>query len=382
MIKMLSACTEEIDDVDIAVQEILDGLDLDANKRSASVGILTCYSEFIESGVVEALCAALPFDVIGCTSMASAVGGHVGTMTLCLSVLTSDDVHFSAACSAPMTTPGAAADTCRALGTALGATPAMGIAFFPMIREIGGETLLHELEQALPGVPLFGSICCDHNPDQTTSKTIFNGKAYEEGMALLLMAGEVAPRFYIASISDRRLQKHRSVVTKSDGCVLKGLNDTNPLEYMRSLGLFCADEIRGLSATPLLVDYNDGTEPVARAIYLVQPDGSMVCGGNMPVGASVAIGTLEAQDVLATTEAAMQEIMRQDMDGLLLMPCMSRNLALGAKLLREMECIERVVDGRVPHHLVYSGGEFCPVHGENDETSNRFHNFTLVACML
>ena len=52
MIKMFSAFTEEIDDVDAAISEILSQLDLEHSLMQNSIGILHCYHEFIDSGVV------------------------------------------------------------------------------------------------------------------------------------------------------------------------------------------------------------------------------------------------------------------------------------------------------------------------------------------
>ena len=57
MITTLTAFTHEIDDAAEATAEILAQLDLEHNLKQNSVGILTCYSEFVESGVVQNLCA-------------------------------------------------------------------------------------------------------------------------------------------------------------------------------------------------------------------------------------------------------------------------------------------------------------------------------------
>ncbi|MDR2738996.1 MAG: hypothetical protein LBB68_04085 [Treponema sp.] len=72
MIKVLNACTAEIDDVDLAVSEILEQLDVPGNLRNNSIGIIACYYEFIETGVVAEICKRLPFDVVGCTTLGNA----------------------------------------------------------------------------------------------------------------------------------------------------------------------------------------------------------------------------------------------------------------------------------------------------------------------
>ena len=48
MIKTLTAQTHEIDDVELAVSEILEQLNVGEKLLKNTVGILTCYTEFID----------------------------------------------------------------------------------------------------------------------------------------------------------------------------------------------------------------------------------------------------------------------------------------------------------------------------------------------
>ena len=91
---MFSAFTEEIDDVDAAISEILGQLDLEHSLMKNSVGILHCYHEFIDSGVIKALSKKLPFDIIGITVPYVRMPGKASSMGLMLNILTADDVNF------------------------------------------------------------------------------------------------------------------------------------------------------------------------------------------------------------------------------------------------------------------------------------------------
>ncbi|MDR1319781.1 MAG: hypothetical protein LBJ90_09155, partial [Treponema sp.] len=71
MIKMLTAFTEEIDDVEGSVSDLLGQLDLDRKRLANSLGIIHCFSDFVDSGVVKALSAKIPFDTVGCTTMSA-----------------------------------------------------------------------------------------------------------------------------------------------------------------------------------------------------------------------------------------------------------------------------------------------------------------------
>jgi hypothetical protein len=60
MIKMLNACTAEIDDAEAAVDATLGQLDVSHGLLANSVGIIACHYEFIHNGTVEELCKGPP----------------------------------------------------------------------------------------------------------------------------------------------------------------------------------------------------------------------------------------------------------------------------------------------------------------------------------
>ena len=103
MIKALTAFTYEADDAKEAVEEILKQLDLEHNLLKYSVGFITCYLDFIKGGIVEALCADLPFEVIGCTTPMNGGPKAGDQILLTLMVLTSDSTEFATGISQPLT---------------------------------------------------------------------------------------------------------------------------------------------------------------------------------------------------------------------------------------------------------------------------------------
>ena len=68
MIKSFVATTREVDDVQAAVAEITAALDLEKNLLKNSLGVISCFSDFEETGVLKAICDSLPFDCIGSTT--------------------------------------------------------------------------------------------------------------------------------------------------------------------------------------------------------------------------------------------------------------------------------------------------------------------------
>jgi hypothetical protein len=91
MIRMLTAYTEELLDTEAACTSMLAQLNLARHV----VRILFCMTEFVETGMVKALCNRLPFDVVGCTTMGTTVQGVISPLMLTLTVLTSEDVFLS-----------------------------------------------------------------------------------------------------------------------------------------------------------------------------------------------------------------------------------------------------------------------------------------------
>ena len=386
MMKLLNAWTLELDEPEAAVSEILQQLDPERNLQNHSVGLLTCSYDFIESGIVRAICEALPFDVIGCTTLTNANNEEAGSMLLCLTVLTADDCRFAAAVSGPLQQGSLEAEVnaaAQAAKAALGDPARLALALFPM-GDVGGEVMLGALTAALEGTPIFGTVACDSDTAAySNTYVLFNGEPYRDRLAFFVVSGRVSPRFIVASTSEQNLQKQQAVITSSEGCLLKRVNNMTARDYFESIGLIAGKGVEGLSSIPFVVDYGDGSQMVARAIYGLNEDGSASCGGLMPEGSTLYIGRMDVEDILLTAGTSMAKLMETDaLHGLILFPCLGRNMVLAMDPLAEVDIVRKAVGDRVPWHLAYSGGECCPVYDKDGHTENRFHNFTFIGCAL
>ncbi|MDL2273529.1 hypothetical protein LJC34_03165, partial [Oscillospiraceae bacterium OttesenSCG-928-G22] len=161
--EMLTAFTYEIDDPALAVSELLAQLDLGNTLKKNSIGVITCYTDFVDSGVIAGISESLPFDVIGCTSLATGTDGAYGDLLLCLTVLTGDDVSFSAAYTAPLENDLKAPieEAYKKALSSLGDPPVMMLAFPPLLKRVGGAAILKTLDETSDGLPVFGTIACD-----------------------------------------------------------------------------------------------------------------------------------------------------------------------------------------------------------------------------
>lgn len=382
MFKMLTACTAEIDDTTQAVAEVLSQLDLPNALGANTIGLLSCYPEFIDTGVVRALCDALPFDVIGSTTLASAVPGTVGQLLLTLTVLTGDEVSFSTVFmdAMPEEEETLAAEYDRACGT-LAAPPVLMLGAVSILRDMTGDRLLTIFDSASGGVPFFGTVAMDHTRRHLEARIIHNGGAYDTGIAFVIVSG-IAPTFLLASASHANIRSQPAVITDSEGTLLRQVNGVPVLKYLQQLGLTMqGGRLAGIDAIPFVLDCGGDDIPISRTIFDITPEGYAVCGGEMPQGATLSVGFIDRDDVLATAENLATEIRKHKPRGALIFSCLARNIALGTRYSTEMERLEALLDG-TPYFFSYSGGELCPIHGADGRDLNRFHNGTIIACLL
>ncbi|MDR1731690.1 MAG: FIST C-terminal domain-containing protein [Synergistaceae bacterium] len=387
MIKMRCAYTTEIDDVEVAVGDVVRQLDLENCSFKNAVGLVHCYSEYIETGVVKALYERLPFEVIGCTTTSGACRDEGGNEVLIFTMLYSDDVSFSTAMSETITAENierTVMDTHARAKSKLGGDPSFIMAFFPLMGEVSGGQFLEKLDEISGGIPIFGTVSCDHSVSgREESQTICNDQAHQNTAALLLMKGDVNAKFTVIALPEHSIQQQKGIVTDSEGYVVKSVNGLPLLEYLESLGMHTEDLKWGPAlASPFMVDYEDGTRPVALLMYGVTPEGDGVYGGSIPTGAGVTLGSLNREGILQTTQESLGEIMKvEHINGILAYSCRGRYFILSPDFASETRIV-RKFSGDVPFMFSYSGGEICPVYSEDGKLKNRFHNYTLIACVF
>jgi hypothetical protein len=381
MIKSFTATTREIDDVQAAVAEIILALDLEKNLLENSLGIISCFSEFEDTGVLSALSEALPFDCIGTTTCLCASDGQIDQVLLTITVLTSNDCDFKTIAIPIGENYDQTIDS--VLKEQLGQSeekPALFLSFFPLMTTVSGDMMLSAIDKATGGVPLFGTTAVDHTQDYSTAKTLRNGETFRESVVLGAIFGSPKITFEIASIDENKIRKQKAIITESNGNLISGVNDKPILEYFEEIGLSKDDIAGGLGVVPLVVDYNDGTKPVTRAVFALTPDGQVVCGGEMPVGCTLGVGAVNSEDVLMTAENTLKPLTGEEC-AILSYSCVARYLVLGVNNTAEAEKIDEII-GDTPYMFTYSGGEICPLPDSEGKLKNLYHNYTIVFCKL
>ncbi|MDR0347449.1 MAG: FIST C-terminal domain-containing protein [Coriobacteriales bacterium] len=387
MIRAFSAFTSEIDDVDEAVAEILGQLPAEDQFLSQTIALVSCIPEFIESGVLEALQAALPFDLIGQTTTAAASPGSDVLEILNLLIITSDELDFVHGQTEPIAGKDAKV-LAEAYHGALGdrtERPAFILMYAPLLLNVGGDFFVNTFDELSGHTPLFGSIAIDNTIGYYKSSVIYRGESSPDRLAFIAIYGDITPRFYQATISHESIFEEKGVVTSSDGNQLMTVDNMTAVEFLKSKGLVAVANgaVEGINSFPYIIDYNDGTPPVIRVIFATTPEGYAVCLGDVPEGSTLSVGHFDEDEIVTTTRQGLERF-KDEMGHhvCIVVSCVGRYFTMILDPTGEISATHEFIDPLgVPYILAYSGGEICPMTNIVDGVSltNRFHNSTFVA---
>jgi hypothetical protein len=384
MISMLTAFTEEIDDIDAAVSEILEQLDVEKRLRANSVGIIHCCSDSLESGVVKALCDKLPFDTVGCTTMSASIPSRMSQLGLSLTVLTSDSVAFSVGVSGPVAddAAGPVTELYKRLVAPMPEKPALLMPFIPFLLKVGGDEFIEKIDALSGGIPAFGTLSISNEPDYSKTFTIYNGEGYPASLVLLALSGDLSPNFVSVSVNDENILKQKGVITGAKRNILQSVNNMPAMKYLESLGFLKDGDVSALASIPLIIYPEDGSILV-RAAVGSGTDGEVILCGAVPVNSTLTLAPISMEDVLNTTGAGIQNALAQAQGRSLLMySCAGRTWALGIRTMAEHEKAEECIAGKAPYYFVYSGGEIFPSFSEGGKVVNHLQNDSLIICIL
>ena len=387
MIKTLTAYTHEVDDLEEAIASVLDQLDIEHNLLANAVGIVACHYEFFYSGAAKAICEALPFDVVGATTISQALPGISDEMMFSIMVLTSDTDTFTT-CLTDKTTGDPEGAICTAyqhVANQLKTKPSLALMYAPLVRGDSGDGYVSAFTEVSGGVACFGTLAIDDTDELAHCYMLFNGEHYNDRIGLVLIHTDATPHFFIATISESKIMKKTALITKSVGNLLMEVNGNPVDQYFSDLGLAGARAGQyDMAALPFLLDYGDGTPKVSKVFVAHTPEKYAVCAGLIPEGATMYVGVFDKEDVLYTTGKAIDEALEviEGASCILGFCCVARSISLGVDNMAEMELIRDKVGDKLPFMAISSGGEICPTQISNARAINRFHNNAFIICVL
>ena len=379
MVKMLNAFTSEIDDVDIAVSEILSQLKIDENLLTNSIGIVACSGDFIETGVLKAICDRLPFSTIGMETSASMAAGECGQLILTVSVISSDDSTFISAISDELDdSEEKIMAFCRNASNNFDKEPKMIFALCPFNIEsaVNAETIFNIINDSYPNIPVFGGTAGAADDCNTHKRIIFNGDAFNNRIVLAAFCGKIEPKFICRDISMNKIVRENGLVTQSDKNIICGINNIKFDEFLLKLGISRALLKEHIYMIPFWFDFNGRNEPISRAVFEITQDGCGICSGNIPTGITMALGKYRKKDVLDTAGKFFEDSCKHGkLNGVFILSCFGRFLSLEADFNSEMKLLQELF-GETPFHLVYSAGEYLSM--ETNEKERNWHSFSIM----
>ncbi len=392
MIKAATVFTYELDDPQLALAEVKKQLEEKITFLKNSVGIIMCDPEFIASRVVTALAEGLPFPIAGTTTTSQAVPSEAGVLMLTMLVLTSDDASFSTGLAEQIREGedmfAALSGPYQEAATKLPEKPKLAIIFPPLILGNAGDCYVEVFEKLVPNTPIFGTIAIDDSMTYENSAPICGVNSGHTMLSFILISGDITPRFFMATISGKRLLPYSGEITKSSGNIIEEINDVTAADYFESIGLAKNGVIdEGVQFLPLLLDFKkredyDGV-PVVRALVTFDECGAGICRGNIYENSVFKMSTFDGEDVLETTTALMDKLNNlENVNAILMFSCMVRRMSFGNESLAEAQRIAEIMNPNTPYMMAYSGGEICPTSYSLGAVTNRFHNYSLIVCVL
>ncbi|MDR0886814.1 MAG: FIST C-terminal domain-containing protein [Clostridiales Family XIII bacterium] len=386
MIKVRTAHTDQINNPAAAIEDILSQLKIDSYIRTNSIAIVTCNSEYFDSDFLDLLATYIPCQIIGITSIASSTSSGMGIYSCSITLLTSYENEFTFSYSDTISETRMDEVITKAYYEAAAdhdEKPSMILVYAPSVSwNIDCAEVVAALDKASGGVPAFGSFSIDHTADFMHNRTIYGNEYSWDRVGLVLVYGELNPTYFVASISDRYINKHIGVVTRAEGRTVYEVDGEPFVDFLIESGVIVDGEF-SVVKSPVLVDFQDGATPVMRGIANITDEGNGVFNSVIPTGAILRMTEINATDVLEGAELIINASLSVDhAEGMLVYPCISRFAALSEDNLAEMATAANLIGNQLPYMISYSGGEICPVAGPNGTLVNKLHNSTIISCVF
>lgn len=401
--RSIVAVTTEMDDADRAVRELLDQVRAGGALGKNSCGIVYCDVEMNHEDFLAKLQAALPFDVVGCTSIATFdTQNGARIMSAVLVVLTADDAQFAIALTEPLAPDNLRDELTKAWNSVSGAIDGPGRLLFlvpPFDDRVPLDEYVDTLSALSGDIPIFGGLPSSNVADGDILMYA-KGRPFADRAAVVLVGGNVRPLFSVQNVLSAFSEQKR-IVSKADKNVVHTVEDMTFTDYLKSVGLAVDDliaqgDLAVYVSTPLKVylnknDYNDGI-PVVRTIKTLDGEtGSGILFGAISENSAVSIATMKRQDIQDSCRKAIQEI-REKIDAnktddytyttLLCVSCGGRYMVMADDKDVEGDIILEHLPAGLTLSGFYAYGEICPTVVRDGKALNRVHNESIVMCAL
>ncbi|MCL2547815.1 MAG: hypothetical protein FWE76_01465, partial [Symbiobacteriaceae bacterium] len=358
--------THEIDDIQIAVKELLTDTEAE-NLRQNSVGILFCYSDMATDELAFALQQKACFPILGCTAIATMEHRGFHDLAASLTILSADDCKFITVTTDAITPENVSAQiekSCRTIMDKLGEEPGLIFALPPYILDIMLDEYASGFNHFAPGVPVFGGLP-SYNAIGDRNLTIYQGEVSPDQMVILALAGNVHPVFSVNNVSGVNADRKRKVTHAKDNIIYR-VGEQTFTDYLREVGLPVDDLTQGNAtitfvSNPLLLENSTDGYSFVRTLHEIDLiEGSGTAIGQIPLNATVSICSLHRSEIEESAASGLSSLIEKmslasgeeyTFSTVLAVSCIGRHLLMSPNNDAEVNCLL----ANFPSGLILSG---------------------------
>ncbi|MDL2210456.1 FIST C-terminal domain-containing protein [Desulfovibrio sp. OttesenSCG-928-O18] len=332
----------------------------------------------------------IPF--IGATSLAQLSPKGYSRLGMTMLVLTADDCWFGLAGTdhlgenGPEKIKKVYAEALAQLG---GKQPEGAFVFSSLTKSYTEQEKLALLDELIGHKPVIGGIASDEF--KFAEKRVFvNGSILDDGYAVILIAGKFKPVVAVGGVPDKGLPRYR--ITGSDGPVLKSIDDTPILEFLKNNDVNL-ESSEGLLFAPFSAvqgDSDENGQPVCRPLIDIDREqGTALSYVNMPQGSMVSFQIISAEDLKRTVEDAAQKVMDTiaassadyEYSSVFCITCAGRHVVLAFEREYEADIAKKYFGNSMQYAGFYAFTEIGPTRIDADGyASNHSHNLSVIFC--
>ena len=376
--KTLQAFTNEIDDLDIALDELKDQIDM-SELLTNSCAIVFCGHEVDTEDLIHRLKDTFKIPFIGCTSIGMLNSKGYTQSSITVTILTADDCSFITGitdeiiCNEEMDK---LADKYHELSAKLPEKEKIIITYSAWDPDIEADAIVDTLNDASEGIPVFGGIASDgwsFNED-----FVFCGSEMSrKKIVLLMICGNIDPIFSIAH-SVKKSSNMNKVVTRSKGNVVYTIDDQPIVDFLEENGF-------GGGKTDVMLDYlgtpfkirvqthdNDKVDILRCLVSMDHKKKTCKFLGRVPEGCEMNMVLLGKKDIEVSarnTFVSMLERINENKERKYSLILCSSCIARYSLIVSDKNVEGRAYAYKLPEGMNLSGyygfSEFCPASGKD-----------------
>ena len=391
--RSIVSSTTHFNDADRMLRDLI--IDIPDLPPAESVGFLACASQSNHDALAGALQKALPFPVVGGTTLRSPFAPREEDVGASLTVLSRPGLRYAIGVSGEPKAGGERElmeKLHRDCTVSLGAAPALFLLIMPILPNLMAGDYLKHLFSLAGRVPVFGGMVSD-DFDSDRFAVFAGGRAYQDRMVMVGIGGSVDPVFSVGCRMTA-LSGYRPTVTEADGNIIRRVDTMTFCEFLTRMGF--PEDVRLLSDFTLCVSIEGGVsarDGIPEITHLARTDpesGSGFFGSDIPEGSRISLGVLRPEDVVGSAAhcigemaAAMRarEAAGYEFGMAFCLPCVGRYYAMLGRDNEEGRMLREAFSA-VPLFGYYGFNEICPSHDTDGRRFNRQYSDSMVICAL